>query len=223
MPNDGGPIQNKGRMTLDRWDGERPEDQHRGLLLLAMQDPGSNKNAMSMADGRNMNRVIDCFKGAMGRAAVAPPGLQRTFASLHDPSFRWFFLSTLGMMGAVMMQILVRGFLVFDLTGSFAALGVLAISSAIPQLLVGFYGVDSVLPALPSPDLFSKFADALEFSFRQAVLPFDALRVNPAVLKAYAFNPGGTGWLKLWGSLLTVFEVPALLLLILAVRWRYRR
>jgi MFS family permease len=78
--------------------------------------------------------------GTMGRVAVAPRGLQRTFASLHDPSFRWFFLSTLGMMGAVMMQILVRGFLVFDLTGSFAALGVLAISSAIPQLLVGFYG-----------------------------------------------------------------------------------
>lgn len=39
-----------------------------------------------------------------------------------------------------MMQILVRGVLVFDLTGSFAALGVVALASAIPQLTIGLYG-----------------------------------------------------------------------------------
>lgn len=64
----------------------------------------------------------------------------RTFHSLKDPAFAWFFTSTLGMMSAVMMQILVRGFLVYDLTGSFAALGLLSLVSAIPQLLFGFYG-----------------------------------------------------------------------------------
>jgi hypothetical protein len=66
-------------------------------------------------------------------------------------------------------------------------------------------------------------AHALEFSARQAFLPFDALRSTDDVLKAYAFNPGGTGWLRAWGLLLTLFEALAALLLILAVRWRYRR
>lgn len=74
---------------------------------------------------------------AARRAGRRGPG---TFDSLHDAGFRWFFLSTLGQMSAVMMQILVRGFLVFDLTGSFAALGVLSLASAVPQLLFGFYG-----------------------------------------------------------------------------------
>lgn len=69
MSNDGGPIKNKGRHTLDRWDGER-QDQHRALLLLAMQDPHSNKNAMSVADGRNVSRVIDCMEGYAKRATV---------------------------------------------------------------------------------------------------------------------------------------------------------
>jgi len=63
-----------------------------------------------------------------------------TFYSLRDPAFAWFFVSTLGMMAAVMMQILVRGFLVFELTGSFAALGLLSLVSAVPQLIFGFYG-----------------------------------------------------------------------------------
>ena len=44
------------------------------------------------------------------------------------------------MMSAVMMQMLVRGFLVFEMTGSFAALGVLSLVSAAPQLIFGFYG-----------------------------------------------------------------------------------
>ncbi len=97
------------------------------------------------------------------------------------------------------------------------------IVSTILLYFISFYGVDSVAPAGASPDLVLKAVDALEFSFRQAVLPFDALRVKSDVLNGYAFNPGGTGWLKVWGSVLTVFEVLSLLLLILAVRWRYRR
>lgn len=71
---------------------------------------------------------------------AGPPSRLQTFHSLKDPSFAWFFASTLGMMSAVMMQMLVRGFLVFEMTGSFAALGVLSLVSAAPQLIFGFYG-----------------------------------------------------------------------------------
>ena len=70
----------------------------------------------------------------------AAPARLGTFHSLRDPAFAWFFISTLGMMGAVMMQMLVRGFLVFELTGSFTALGLLSLASALPQLVFGFYG-----------------------------------------------------------------------------------
>jgi MFS family permease len=73
------------------------------------------------------------------RVAEKPSGLN-TFHSLKDPNFTWFFMSTLGQMAAVFMQILVRGFLVFEITGSFAALGFLSLASAIPQLIFGFYG-----------------------------------------------------------------------------------
>lgn len=63
-----------------------------------------------------------------------------TFESLKDVTFAWFFISTLGQISAAVMQILVRGFLVFELTGSFAALGLVSLVSAVPQLVFGFYG-----------------------------------------------------------------------------------
>ena len=72
-------------------------------------------------------------------------------------------------------------------------------------------------------DLFAKAADALDFSARQAFLPFDALRSTDEVLEDYDFYIRGTGWLRVWGTVLTLFEGLAALLLILAVRWRYRR
>ena len=67
-------------------------------------------------------------------------GRSRTFASFSEPAFAWFFVSTLGQMGAAIMQIFVRSFLVFELTDSYFALGVVAIGSALPQLLLGPYG-----------------------------------------------------------------------------------
>ena len=75
---------------------------------------------------------------------VAPPGggitSLRTFDSLHVPAFRWYFLSMLGQNAGMNMQMLVRSFLVFELTGSFAALGVMALASAVPMLLLSPVG-----------------------------------------------------------------------------------
>ena len=64
----------------------------------------------------------------------------RTFASFSEPAFAWFFVSTLGQMYAAIGQIFVRSFLVFELTGSYAALGLVAIAGAVPQFLFGPYG-----------------------------------------------------------------------------------
>ena len=85
-------------------------------------------------------------------------------------------------------------------------------------LLLGFVWNSGVCT-----DHATMFKEALLFSARQLFLPFDALRSTDKVLAAYAFNPGGTGWLRLWGVALTLFEGLSALLLVLAVRWRYRR
>ncbi|HJM89435.1 MAG TPA: MFS transporter [Dehalococcoidia bacterium] len=65
-----------------------------------------------------------------GRSGV---GSLRTFDSLSIVPFRWFLLAMLGQFGASNMQMLASGYLVFDLTGSFAALGAISLASAIPM------------------------------------------------------------------------------------------
>ena len=79
---------------------------------------------------------------ARGEAAGAPGGglRLRTFDSLGDREFRWFYLALLGQMAAMNMQMLVRGYLAFELTGSFAALGVIGLGSAVPMLTLSVLG-----------------------------------------------------------------------------------
>ena len=71
--------------------------------------------------------------GGVGRSV-------RTFESLDDREFRWFYLALLGQMAAMNMQMLVRGFLTFELTGSFAALGVIGLASAVPMMGLSVVG-----------------------------------------------------------------------------------
>ena len=78
-------------------------------------------------------------------AIAAPPPRRgplrlRTFESFREPGFGWFYVSTLGQMGAAIMQIFVRTFLVYELTGSYLAIGITSIAGAVPQLLLGPYG-----------------------------------------------------------------------------------
>ncbi len=63
-----------------------------------------------------------------------------TFDSLHLPAYRWFFASMLGQMASVNMQMVVRGYLVYLLTGSYAALGTVALMNAIPGITLALYG-----------------------------------------------------------------------------------
>ncbi len=64
----------------------------------------------------------------------------RTFDSLKQVEFRWLFASTLGQMAAIQMQILMRSYVAYDLTGSFAAIGVVGLASAVPMLLLSVFG-----------------------------------------------------------------------------------
>ncbi|MYE46533.1 MAG: MFS transporter [Chloroflexi bacterium] len=64
----------------------------------------------------------------------------RTFDSLKQVEFRWLFASLLGQMAAIQMQILMRSYVVYELTASFAAIGVVALASAVPMLLLSVFG-----------------------------------------------------------------------------------
>ncbi len=64
----------------------------------------------------------------------------RTFQSLRVPAFRWYLLASLGSFGAMNMQMLVNGYLVFTLTGSFAALGTVALARAVPGMALTVFG-----------------------------------------------------------------------------------
>ena len=72
--------------------------------------------------------------------AERPRFSPRTFDSLRQRDYRWFFVAMLGQMAAMNMQMLVRGYLVYDLTGSFAALGVIGLVSAIPMVSLSLIG-----------------------------------------------------------------------------------
>ncbi len=63
-----------------------------------------------------------------------------TFDSLREPIFRWFFLGQMGQSGAMQLQQLLRGYLVFQLTGSFAALGVMSLAQSVPMLTLSLPG-----------------------------------------------------------------------------------
>jgi MFS family permease len=64
----------------------------------------------------------------------------RTFESLYDRNFRWFFASLLGNFSSMNMQMFIRGWLVYELTGSFAALGIMSLANGVSGLLMALVG-----------------------------------------------------------------------------------
>jgi len=66
--------------------------------------------------------------------------LPRTFDSFYDREFRWFYISMLGHMASMNMQLVIRGLLAYALTGSYATLGLVGLAGAIPQLALSMFG-----------------------------------------------------------------------------------
>ena len=72
---------------------------------------------------------------------VAAPGVfARIFGSLAEREFRWFYIGMLGQMASMNMQMVVRGYLAYVLTGSYAILGLVGLMSAIPMLMLSMFG-----------------------------------------------------------------------------------
>ncbi|MDA0350585.1 MAG: MFS transporter [Chloroflexi bacterium] len=80
---------------------------------------------------------------ASGPEAPEPPRgrrLPRTLESFHDREFRWFYISMLGHMASMNMQLIVRALLAYELTGSYAALGLIGLAGALPMLFLAVFG-----------------------------------------------------------------------------------
>ena len=67
-------------------------------------------------------------------------GWRNTFSSLGNRNYRWYWLGTLASFAAMQMQIVVRGWLVYDLTDSALALGLVSFAVGVPLLLLSPYG-----------------------------------------------------------------------------------
>ena len=83
---------------------------------------------------------------ASGTADVAPRSAPRihgwryTFSSLAVPDFRYHWLSVVLIMGSGYMQMIARGYLVYQLTSSGAVLGLVVGASGLPALALGPIG-----------------------------------------------------------------------------------
>ena len=89
--------------------------------------------------------TADSSPNGGAHTAPQPPlrafsGRVRTFDSFREPAFRWFFVSTLGQMYSAIGQMFVRTYLVYELTESYAAVGLVALISGVVQFLLGPYG-----------------------------------------------------------------------------------
>ena len=71
------------------------------------------------------------------RKARSGPG---TFDSFGNREFSWFYVAMLGQMAAMNMQLVVPALLAFELTGSYAALGLIGVFSGLPMFVLSMFG-----------------------------------------------------------------------------------
>ena len=64
-----------------------------------------------------------------------------TFQAIYQvPAFRWYLLSMSGNWSAMQMQNVARGFLTYEITGSFAVLGTVELANTAPRLVFALTG-----------------------------------------------------------------------------------
>lgn len=73
-------------------------------------------------------------------ASIARTGWRRTFATLEIPEYRTMWWGMIASFIAMQMNMVARGFLAFDLTGSAAALGVVSLAWGVPMLAFSLVG-----------------------------------------------------------------------------------
>lgn len=116
----------------------RPEDSEAG-------DRTATSTAEPSASGggrQNGGRMGGAGVGMGGGGGGVPISLRnlRTFTSFKNPVFRLYYAAMLGQMAAMNMQMFARSFLVFTLTESYTALGIMALANATPMMFFSLFG-----------------------------------------------------------------------------------
>jgi len=110
----------------------------------------------------------------------------RTFDALIEVrAFRWFMVAMLGNWASLQMQQVVRGFLVYHLTGSYAALGGMALANSAPRLVLALFGgvLADRLPKRVVIQVGQAFNALLTLSIA-LLLVFDVLRFEHLIFSA---------------------------------------
>ncbi|MBI4188325.1 MAG: MFS transporter [Chloroflexi bacterium] len=64
----------------------------------------------------------------------------KTFASLKNRAYRFYFLGMVGQWGSMNMQMVTRSLLIYRLTGSAAILGLMSLANALPMIVLSLFG-----------------------------------------------------------------------------------
>ena len=64
----------------------------------------------------------------------------QTFSSLQEPGFRLYWISTLATYAASQMDMMIKGWLIFKMTGSAADLGIVTLAAGVPLIITSFFG-----------------------------------------------------------------------------------
>ena len=115
-----------------------------------------------------------------------PASRLRTFDALIEVrAFRWYMAAMLGNWASMQMQQMVRGLLVFHLTGSYAALGGMALANSAPRLGLALFGgvMADRIPKRLVLQVGQSFNALLTLSIG-LLLAFDMLRFEHLVVSA---------------------------------------
>ena len=103
--------------------------------------PSSQVSVNGPARGRQIPQPEGTRPQLPPRTEVQPQrGWRQTFSSLKNRDYLVLWLGMMSMMGGMQMQMLARGYLVYDLTGSASLLGIVSAGSAVPMLVLALFG-----------------------------------------------------------------------------------
>ena len=116
----------------------------------------------------------------------------RTFESFKVPAFRYFYGGMLSQMAAMNMELIARGLLIYQMTGSGTILGIMAMANSLPMLVFSLFG--GVLSDRVHKKTLMIFGQAANAVLALGV----AVAITTGVLSAD--NPSGT-WILIVASL----------------------
>jgi MFS family permease len=113
---------------------EQPSTTH-GPSAEAEGDTGQTKHPMGDASSRPAGSILQ--PGAQTARSI---NFRSTLDSLKNRNFRWLWLALLASFSAMQMQMVARGWLVYELTSSPLALGIVSFAAGVPILIISPLG-----------------------------------------------------------------------------------